>query len=61
MTQEPKSIKEIITRLNDLAEPSDDAHAEADKLLLDALSLLGQCELADAYMEAQDRLYFQHG
>jgi hypothetical protein len=51
--------EEIIERLNALTDDDPEAaHNEADRLLIHALILAGMADVAEAYMDARDRVGF---
>lgn len=59
MSNQARSIDEVITRLNAVTgADQEDAHIEADRLLLDALLLLGGSEVVSAYQAARERVGF---
>lgn len=50
------SSNDKLSIINRLGKVTD--HAEADALLLDALSILGQREIVQAFLEARERCGF---
>lgn len=60
MVKQAQTVEEVVSRLNALTEHDpEEAHAEADKLLLDALlTIKNGHKIVSAYMDARERVGF---